>query len=247
MNSRPTHGPTRPVSTVDSPLEWIDGQPFFRGLKVDHGAVEVAGRRFQVARLRDAADLLDDPEFAARFVERDIAPYGLEIWPASFLLAQYVLVAGSGAGASAIELGCGVGLVSLAAAARGWDILATDCDPVALQFAKYNAEVNSLRLRGFDVLNWHTPQITERFERIFAADVLYQLVDHEPLLLCVDALLVPGGRAVIADPYRSGAETPPTLAQKAGFRVDVQESSAMGLTGEIRGRLLVMERGSTPA
>jgi len=49
--------------------------------------------------------------------------------------------------------------------------------------------------------------------------VLYQLVDQEPLLRCLQVLLEPGGVALIADPHRSVADHFPDRAQAHGFHV----------------------------
>lgn len=45
-----------------------------------------------------------------------------------------------------LEIGCGAGAISLHAARAGWDVLATDIDPVAVKAARGNAEYNELRL-----------------------------------------------------------------------------------------------------
>ena len=59
----------------DSPFEWVDGKPFFRNLPVITRDVKVGGHSYTIASLKDAADLLDDEEFARRFTEEDRAPY----------------------------------------------------------------------------------------------------------------------------------------------------------------------------
>lgn len=63
----------------DNPFEWLSGGPCFHGLPVLHREIDIAGKTFYVAALIDAADLLDLPEFATRFVEDDVAPYGLDL------------------------------------------------------------------------------------------------------------------------------------------------------------------------
>ena len=63
--------------TIDqSPFEWTNGVAHFRGLRVQHRIVTAVGRRFEIACLEDAADLLDEPDFAKPFLEEDRAPYG---------------------------------------------------------------------------------------------------------------------------------------------------------------------------
>ena len=60
-----------------------------------------------VAGVIDAADLLDEPDYAKRFLDDDCAPYGLELWPAAVMLAEYILQNDSNHVGRAIEIGCG--------------------------------------------------------------------------------------------------------------------------------------------
>ena len=208
--------------TQAEPLfEAVDGVECYRGLSVERCTVNLAGLTFRLAGLKDAADLLDLPDFAQRFVEEDLAPYGIELWPAAVMLADHVLRGEHGQGRTAIELGCGLGLVSLAAASRGWQVLATDLDPVALRFAEYNAAANGIEIAGFELLDWHTPPDGKRYDRILAADVLYQLVDHAPLLRCLDRLLADDGVALVADPHRGVADRFESMAVEHGFDVQL--------------------------
>ncbi|MHC4696443.1 MAG: class I SAM-dependent methyltransferase [Planctomycetota bacterium] len=227
----------------DSPLEWRDGEAFFRGLRVDHGTVDVGGRAFEIARLQDAADLLDDPDFAKLFVEDDIAPYGVELWPAAIMLAEHVVADDAPPGSEAIELGTGLGLVSIAAAAKGWRVLATDHDATSLRFAAYNAAINDVRIERFELLDWNNPPDQHRYKRVLAADVLYQLIDHAPILNCVDRLLARDGLAVIADPNRGVADRFESTAREVGFHVDIRRTSAPRSNGEqVGGRIFTLRR-----
>jgi SAM-dependent methyltransferase len=207
--------------------------------------VSVAGTTFEIAGVKDAADLLDQPDFAERFLEEDIAPYGLELWPSARMLAERILRDEPGDGRTAIELGCGLGLASIAAAIRGWRVVATDNELTSLRFAELNAAKNDAKVDGFELLDWRHPLQRRRFDRVFAADVLYQLVDHSPLLRCIEQLLAPEGVAILADPNRGVADRLPALAQEHGFAVDVQPTSAVGC-GEktVPGRVFTLRRDS---
>jgi predicted nicotinamide N-methyase len=87
----------------------------------------------------------DDPEGVAEAL--GISPaswpfFGMR-WPAGLLLADLVsrLVLGNG---RMLELGCGLGIASLVANARGADILATDYHPMAADFLRDNSARNAL-------------------------------------------------------------------------------------------------------
>jgi ETFB lysine methyltransferase len=216
----------------DSPFEYIDGAPHYHGLPVTFRTVNVGDHSFELATLHDPAALLDLPDFARAFIEEDRAPYGLELWPSAIALANFLARHDPGHGRSALELGCGVGLVSLAAASAGWSITATDYDEAALGFTTYNVARNGVSLTAIERVDWRRPAHRPRVERILAADVLYQLVDHAPILDCLSRWLSDDGAALIADPGRGIADRFPRLAQEAGFHVDaLQPTHSAVLTG----------------
>jgi 2-polyprenyl-3-methyl-5-hydroxy-6-metoxy-1,4-benzoquinol methylase len=227
----------------DNPFDWTTGGPLFHGLPVLHREINVAGQTYCVAALKDAADLLDLPEFEERFIKQDIAPYGLELWPSAVMLAGYFAEGDPGNGRSALELGCGLGLVSAVATRCGWRVTATDNDEDALRFARYTASINDVLLNECSILDWNHPPADKRFARIFAADVLYQLIDHTPFLKCIDALLESDGEALIADPNRGVADRFQQVAEDAGFIVEVIATHAtMDDGSKVTGRIFVLRR-----
>ena len=129
-------------------------------------------------------------------------------------------------GRRAVEFGCGVGLPSLVALARGAEVTATDHYAAALDFARYNARVN---LDGREpetrLLDWHAPG-TERigpFDLVLAADVLYESRNVPALSALIPRHLAPGGEVLIADPYRN--DTPVFLERmrERGFESSTQD------------------------
>ena len=219
-------------------LEWVSGVPHFRGKRIPERSVRVGDRSYRVAAVKDAADLLDDPFYARRFVEHDVAPYGAELWPASIMLAAAIQDEAPGEGRRAIELGAGLGLVSIAASLHGWRMTLTDHDETSLRFARYNAFLNAAPIWALTVLDWHRPSIVARFDRVYAADVLYQISDHDSLLRCVRSLLSQDGFALIADPGRGVADHFGQRARDAGFDVTRHAAEARNQLGEIvKGRI----------
>ena len=230
----------------DTLLDWIDGVAHFRGLPVECRTVSCAGHTFEMTVLKDEADLLDLPEIAKRFLHEDRAPYGVELWPAALMLAEHILQNESGKGRRAIEIGCGLALVSMVATLKGWRVDATDCDPTSLRFAEYNAAVNKISVEAFEVLDWHNPPGGEQFDRVFGADVLYELKDHIPVIKCVDRLLKPAGIALLVDPNRGLADRFAPVAQDHGFDVQTTSTCAVNAEGrQVSGRVfhLAVQRG----
>ncbi|MCH8147240.1 MAG: methyltransferase domain-containing protein [Planctomycetes bacterium] len=215
-----------------------DGKAFFRNLPIQRFSLPLRGRTFLIDALADAADLLDQPDFAKRFIEDDVGPYGLELWDSSIMLAEHLLQSQATNLNLAVELGCGLGLVSIALASFGWKITATDNESTALAFAQHNAKLNAVDSIKFETLDWHHPPKGRRFDCVLAADVLYQLVDQTPLIECFRTLLAPTGVAFVADPNRRIADGFETMARSSGFDVEVVSAEAEKPEGKCtRGRI----------
>jgi len=233
------------LSAIANPLfEWREGVPYFRGLRVEQSVISLHGHTFHIAALHDAADLLDDPEYAQKFVDEDRAPYGMELWPGAMMLSDYLLGDEPGDSRPALELGCGVALVSLAAKCRGWHITASDYDDMALSFARRNAVESGITIDSYEHLDWNHPPKDRAYERVFGADVLYQKIDHEPVLAATAALLSPSGVGLFADPNRQVANRIPELAVSRGFQVEVLTTKGLNpSTGKtVDGRIFKLRR-----
>ena len=116
--------------------------------------------------------LIDEDAFAAD----EFLPYWAELWPAAHALAAALPDVD---GAAVVELGCGLGLPSLVAAARGARVTATDWAAEAVDLLRTNAGRNGLALT-VERRDWREPW-GARFDLALAADVLYERRNVEPL------------------------------------------------------------------
>jgi predicted nicotinamide N-methyase len=117
-----------------------------------------------------------------------------------------------------IELGCGLGVPSLAAARAGAEVLATDGEAEALALVERNAAENGIRLETA-VVEWSDPdEIVARgpFDLVLAADVLYERPAVAALLSLLPRL---GPEVWIAEPGRPAAEP---FLERAGERWRVE-------------------------
>jgi len=227
-------------------FEWVNGAVRYRGLPVQQHRIRIADDTFEIAALKDAAALLDDVEVVRECEKTDRLPYGFELWPAALMLAEHLYRGEPGRGRRAIELGCGGGLVSIAAARRGWRVLTTDCDPVPLQFAEFNAAANGVAAEAYQLLDWHNPPSEPRFARVLAADVLYQRCDHTPILNCIEALLEQDGLAIIADPNRGVADDFASRAEASGFDAEfIHAAASLDPRKPVAGRLFLLRQRKT--
>jgi predicted nicotinamide N-methyase len=146
---------------------------------------------------RSSEDRFDQAAFDAD--ER--LPYWADLWPSAKALARHLLD-GPPIGGSALELGCGVGLVALALAERGATVTATDYEAAALDFVRRNAERNGFAAPRTATMDWRAPDRRLRAPLVVGADVLYERRNAESLASAVPELVSEGGVALIADPRR---------------------------------------------
>jgi predicted nicotinamide N-methyase len=104
-------------------------------------------------------------------------PYWAELWPSGLRLAH--ALPATLAGISVVELGCGLGVPSLVAAARGARVTAIDWATDAIELLRENASRNGLALAA-EVADWRG--FGGSFDIALAADVLYEERNVEPLL-----------------------------------------------------------------
>jgi predicted nicotinamide N-methyase len=159
--------------------------------------VELApGLRLSILRPPSAEELIDE----AAFDEEEFLPYWAELWPSGLALAQHVARL-EPAGLRVLELGCGLGLPALAAAARGAEVLATDWAEDAIELVQRNAEHNGLFLRAARV-RWSDPEPLLRaapWDLVLGADLLYEARNADQLAELLPALR---GDVLLAEPGR---------------------------------------------
>ena len=100
-----------------------------------------------------------------------------------------------------VELGCGLGLPSLAAALGGADVLGTDWAEEAVELLRRNAERNGVELRA-ERVRWDEPEwlLAEApFDLVLGADLLYEARNAEQLAELLPSL---GREALLAEPGR---------------------------------------------
>ena len=167
--------------------------------------VVIAGpHRFRVVKPRTADDLISEAEYEVD--ER--LPYWAELWPSGLALANR-LAQRALDGLRVVELGAGLGMPSLVAAAGGATVLATDWYEPSLRFVTINAKRAGLTVDTMFV-DWRDPPkaLLDRapFDLVVAADVLYEPRNAEPLAALLPRLIADNGEALIADPRRPDAQ-----------------------------------------
>lgn len=230
----------------------------------------VADREYALLGPANYDHLTDDPAVAARFERDEYMPYWADLWPGALMLADFIAawppVPAGMAPPTALELGCGLGLVGLVAAARGWRVIASDYDADAIAFAEYNAALNGLPAPMARLFDWRRTYDDIRVDCILAADVLYETRNLVPIAdflrehlrggtpACgktvtsslagrADGVDVSSSFALVADPDRSTADAFDSIARHSGLSVEISRVPASNLPGRPRsGRIFKLRR-----
>ena len=192
----------------------------FERFKPVERRIDVAGGILSVWRPPDMEALIDLDSFA----EDERIPYWADVWESAIVLAEDLAEA-DGNGLSLLELGCGLGLPSLVAARAGFSVTATDYETAALEGVRFNADANGLASIATRVVDWRRmPDELGRFDRVVAADVLYEAHHATALAAVIARTLKADGIALVADPCRQKAADFPSAARAVGLGVMKQRA-----------------------
>jgi len=198
----------------------------------------VDAHTFSILKPANSDDLIREEDF----VKDERLPYWADVWPSSLILAGKLLGL-KGRGKTALELGCGVGLSTLAATTVGYDVLSTDYYEDALDVTRANVFRNLGKLARTRLVDWrHMPNDLGQFDLVFASDVLYEKEYAELLPEILDRLLVPSGAALIADPGRVAAPVFVEACVVHGLVVRQKETRPFE-AGEIKQKIDLYEIG----
>ena len=197
------------TATLRPALAALDRRFVIAGLPVALGAGPVV-----IEKPRNPDDLISEDDY----VHDERLPYWADIWPASVVLANYVesnaraeVARGSGrVGAvggeqapRALELGCGLGLVTIAAIRAGYVTTATDYYEDATLFTARNAVSATGTEPALRMVDWRAlPADLGTFDLVLAADVLYERTYAALVAETLRRTIAAGGRALLADQGR---------------------------------------------
>lgn len=150
------------------------------------------------------------PVFVPRSIERflngagwrDTSPLWARIWPASIVLADLVAAMPVDPRREMIEIGGGLGHVSIVAAACGHRVTCSEADRHALAFAQASALLNGLPQLPVVHMDWGQPMVSRAFDTLIGSELVYRDADIGPLERLFTLLLKPGGEVILASEMR---------------------------------------------
>lgn len=206
--------------------------------QLTHRSVVVGDRTFKIAYPGNADQLLDHPSTERAFNADEYMPYWAELWPASQMLGsalvdrQAELKNRFKPGATALEIGCGVGLSGVVALSLGYRVIFSDYDETAVDFAARNAISNGFNHFETLPLDWRTPPAFQ-VPLLLAADVIYEERNVAPLIAFIQAVLMPNGLCFISDPDRSTRGGFRYALKRASLKFEKQKATAPGPNGRV--------------
>ncbi len=129
-------------------------------------------------------------------------PLWSKIWEASLLLASQLAARPVRKDERMIELGAGLGVAGLVAAAFGHRITISEYDPNALAFLEANRLENSCTNARICRLDWNRLDLNEQFDVILGSELIYRESDFKAMRILFQTLLKPSGEILLAGEIR---------------------------------------------
>lgn len=156
----------------------------------------IGGRPFRFHVPRTIEPFIDPEDPLRNF------PLWSKIWEASLLLAAQMAARPVRQGERLIELGAGLGVAGLVAAAFGHQITISEYDPNALAFLEANRSENSCTNVRICRLDWNRLDMDEQFDVILGSELIYRESDFKSMRTLFQTLLKPDGEVLLAGEIR---------------------------------------------
>lgn len=159
--------------------------------------LQLGDYRLNLLRATDLEQILDGKDPLKNPSE---FPFWVKLWESSIVLGKLLVDTPHAKGTSVLELGAGMGVPGLAAAAAGYQVTLTDYEEHILDFERVSAAASGLPADSvrFELLDWLKPPAMERYDVVVGAEVLFREEFFQPLLGVIKKSLKPGGVVYLA-------------------------------------------------
>jgi predicted nicotinamide N-methyase len=179
--------------------------------------LRLAGREWSILHTGALLTAEEEAEFLGETPSR--LPYGVVLWPAALALAHEVASqARAMRRARVLELGAGTGLPGIVAASFGARVVQTDRAELPLSVCRRNGARNAITTIEHRLADWTLWEDDARYDWILGADILYAERMHPFLRAIFARNLAPGGRLLLADPFRRTSLALLEAMEREGWR-----------------------------
>ncbi|CUT01673.1 class I SAM-dependent methyltransferase [Candidatus Chrysopegis kryptomonas] len=166
---------------------------------------EIANKKILIETPFDPKDYLKSVDDVVEKYSTDYKiPFWIDVWPSAIALAEFILESDEFSGKKVLELGCGLGLTTVALGLKNAIVTATDYEMMALQYARRNyiKNVGNEESAKFVYLDWRHPVLSEKFDFVIGADIIYERELFQDIVNVLRIAMTPNSICYLADPNR---------------------------------------------
>jgi predicted nicotinamide N-methyase len=164
---------------------------FHRTYGADKTEAVIKGRTFRFFVPATLDPFIDSQDLFRGF------PLWAKIWEPSLVLADYLAGMPPDPEKLLLEIGAGLGMVGIVAAAFGHRVTLSDLDVHCLDFTRANGMLNHFSDLEVIKLDWSAPELDRSFDYIVGSEVVYDEKHFSPLKDFFKAYLKPGGEVIL--------------------------------------------------
>lgn len=168
--------------------------------------ISISGRSLRCLRIADLDEIFLDRLGTGDLNGAEL-PYWGKIWEASILLAAYMDAQPVVPGRQILEIGTGLGVSGLFAAARGHDVTLSDYKEEILRFVRANVMLNNLNNVSIIEVDWTKPGSGQLYDWIIGSEIVYHRPTYDNLVQFLEQSLKPDGTIFLAKSSSLPAET----------------------------------------
>lgn len=159
--------------------------------------VTVSGRTLRFLQIKDLDEIVFE-QLAVTETDLLDLPFWGKIWEAGIFLAAYLAAQPVVPERRILEIGAGVGVSGLFAAAFGHQVTLSDYQDEILDFTRANALLNDLHHVPILKIDWREFVPREPYDCIVGSEVVYHRPSYDALVQFLDRSLAPGGTIFLA-------------------------------------------------
>ena len=172
-------------------------QDIEKDYKTEIVPITLSGRSLRCLRLADLDEIILDQLDRGDLNGVEL-PFWGKIWEASILLAAYLVAQPVMPERKILEIGTGLGVSGLFAAACGHDVTLSDHKKEIIRFIRANTLLNKLDNVPVINVDWTKPTSNQLYDWIVGSEVVYHRSTYDSLVQFLNQSLKPNGTIFLA-------------------------------------------------